>query len=316
MTRRALVLSLIVATTGWSQFSPDREVERCRQSYDLGRFAEALQKAQDAIGLSNFTAQQRLTLHQIAGLSAFNLNDQKAAKTHFLQMLQLEPDYQLDPFAVAPVVMKLFEQVRKDNAESLNLVRQSLALKLEQQRLEQEERERLRQAEEERKKRLDELTRTVTIRTIEKRSLLVNFLPFGAGQFQQGRVEWGVLLAISEAIVAITSVIAYFAINSLYADYSLMLEDRFTADKTGIYYVTGRRIPEARMGEYRVWTALKYGTGAAFYALWAAGAGEALWHHKGEVITETKQPILEPLKTSLELFLTPGGLGAGLTVVF
>jgi hypothetical protein len=36
----------------------------------------------------------------------------------------------------------------------------------------------------------------------------MNFLPFGAGQFLQDRVEWGAVFAISEGIFAITSIVA------------------------------------------------------------------------------------------------------------
>ena len=37
----------------------------------------------------------------------------------------------------------------------------------------------------------------IKVRTIEKRSMLVNFIPFGAGQFQQGRTGWGVVVNTS-----------------------------------------------------------------------------------------------------------------------
>jgi tetratricopeptide (TPR) repeat protein len=314
LTRLAFALSatLVTATASWGQFSPDREVEMARNSYDLGKFAEALQRAQTAIGLSNFSADQRLTLHRVAGLAAFNLGELKTAKTHFLQLLQLDPDHQLDPFAVAPVAIKLFEQVRKENAEALNLVRQLLALKAEQTKVERAEQERLKREEQDRRLKLDELTRTVTVRTVEKRSLWLNFLPFGAGQLAQGRTEWGVVFALSEAILAITSVISYFAINSLYERYTLVLTDRTTKDFT----LSGLGIPLARRGQYQVWTQLKFATGIAFYALWAVGAGEALWHHQSEVITETKEPLEGPPKASLQIFPTPGGFGAGITVGF
>jgi tetratricopeptide (TPR) repeat protein len=312
LTRLAVALSLTLVTASWGQFSPDREVELARNSYDLGKFADALQRAQTAIGLSNFSAEQRLTLHRVAGLAAFNLGDLKTAKTHFLQLLQLDPDHQLDPFAVAPVAIKLFEQVRKENAEGLNLVRQLLALRAEQAKVELAEQDRLKREAAERRLQLDELTRTVTVRTVEKRSLWLNFLPFGAGQFAQGRTEWGAVFALSEAVLAITSIISYFAINSLYERYTIVLTDRTTKDFT----VSGLGIPFARHGQYQVWTQLKYATGIAFYALWALGSGEALWHHTSEVVTETQQPIDGPPKASLQLFPTPGGFGAGIAVGF
>ncbi len=311
MSRLAFALTLALSAATQAQISPEREVELCQKSYDLGKFGEALDRAQNAIGLSNFSAEQRRTLHTIAGLSAFNLGDQRTAKAHFLQLLQLDPDHQLDPFAVVPLAIKAFEHVRKENAEALNLVRQQLALKLEQQRVEKEETERKKREEEERRQRLDELTRTVTIRTVEKRPVWVNFLPFGVGQFQQGRIGPGVGFAISEALLAVTSIISYFAIASLTKEFEVKV-----SNSQGTYTWTGWGIPPARLGEAEMWTTLKFSTGIAFYALWVFGAGEALLRHQSEVVTETKQPIQVAPGATLKLSPLPGGLGAGLTVTF
>jgi hypothetical protein len=311
LTRLAFALSLALSATVWAQISPEREVELCRQSYDLGKFGDALQRAQNAIGLSNFSGEQRRTLLTIAGLSAFNLGDQRTAKAYFLQLLQLDPDFQLDPFAVAPPAIKLFELMRRDNAEALNLVRQQLALKLEQRRLEKEETERKKREEEERRRRIDELARTVTIRTIEKRPLWANFLPFGVGQFQQGRIGKGTAFAISEAILAVTSIVSYFAIQSLIKDFTVTF-----ADRRGTYVWRGSGIPQDRMAEASGWTTLKFASGITFYALWVLGAGDALLYHRPDVATETKEPIQVAPGARLELSPLPGGLGAGFTVAF
>lgn len=311
----ALALALCLSCTAWAQVSPEREVELCRQSYELGKFADALQRARTSIGLPSFSPTQRAALHELAGLSSFNLGDVASARAHFLSLLQVDPDHQLDPFAVAPAAIKVFEQVRKENGPALELLRQQLAVRAEQERAQREAQERLEREAEERRSRLEELTRTVTVRTVERRSLFLNFLPFGVGQFQQGRVEWGVLFALSEAALAVTSVIAYFAIDALYQPYTITLPDR-TLPGGLPYTATARRIPTGRMGEYRVWTAVKFGTGISFYAVWALGAGEALWHHRPEVVTETKERLVQPTGARIHLFPTRGGLGAGVTVGF
>jgi tetratricopeptide (TPR) repeat protein len=320
VSRLALLVLVLCARAALAQVVPEREVEVSRTLYDNGKYAEALKRANDAMERSNFTDAQRLTLHELAALSAFNLGDVKASQKHFLQLLQLDPDHQLDPFAVAPAAIKVFEQVRRDNADSLNLVRQQLALRAEQTRRETADRERALKEQEERRRRVEELARTVTVRTVEKRPFLVNFIPFGAGQFQEGRVGPGVAFAVIEAVMGITSVISYFAINALYESYTFTLNDRINPDGTNTYTGTVKRIPDARKTDYQVWSALKFATGGAFYLGWALGIVDAIWHHLGEVTVETQQqlpPASAPgPKVQLDLFPTPGGLGGGLTIGF
>ena len=149
--------------------------------------------------------------------------------------------------------------------------------------------------------------------------MLVNFIPFGAGQFQQGRTVWGAAFAISEGLMAVLSIVSYFAINSLFVDVTRTFTDRLTADGTGVFPVTTREIPASRRTERDVWTGLKYGTGIAFYALWAIGVGDAIWRHQDEVVTEKKEPISPATKVPtahLNIYPTPGGLGAGVTIGF
>jgi tetratricopeptide (TPR) repeat protein len=312
--RPALLLALVLSLGAWAQVVPEREVDLARQLYDVGKFADALKRARDAMGLTNFTDEQRLRLHEIAGLSAFNLGDAKAAQQHFLQLLQINPDYQLDPFAVAPPGIKLFEQVRRENADALALARQQIALRADQAKRDLAERERKRVEDEERRRRAEQLAQGVTVRTVEKHPFLLNLLPFGAGQFLQGRVGWGVAFAVSEAVLALTSVISWLAINALYETRTDVLCCYLSPDGTGRVTVTVRGIPTARHVEYEVWSVIKYATGGAFYGAWALGVVDAVLHHSPETITETQ----ERLKPTAHLNLSPtsGGLSAGLTITF
>ncbi len=314
-----LALSVLVAGGALAQVVPDREVQIIQSLYDTGKYAEAARRANESLTLANFSDAQRIRLHEIAALSAFNVGDTKAASAGFLSLLKINPDYILDPFAVPPAAIRVFEQVRKEHADTLNLVRQQIALRLEQEKRAAAERERLAKEQEEQQRKQSLLTGTMTERTIEKRSMLVNFLPFGIGQFQQGRVGAGAAFAVSEGVLAILSIVSYFAIEALFQDVPLTWNDRLTAD--GLPFTTSVRvIPKDRRVDRDVWTGLKYGTGIAFYALWAIGAGEAIWNHQSEVVTERQVPITQPAPTAptarLRVYPTPGGLGAGVTIGF
>jgi hypothetical protein len=164
---------------------------------------------------------------------------------------------------------------------------------------------------------------------------VVNFLPFGAGQFQQGRTPLGVLFATTEGAMGATSVVAFLAIESLFKTEQLDFDNRLGVPD-GKYAVTVRRIPIERQTERDVWTAVKYSTAAAFYLAWGIGIVDAIVHHQSQVVSE--QQILAPPQSipdegpgtpgprtgknaprarfSPFLFPTPGGLGGGLTLDF
>jgi tetratricopeptide (TPR) repeat protein len=308
-----------------AQVVPDRELETVRFIFNAGNYALALQRAQDAMGLANFTEPQRVDLHKYAGLSAFNLGDTAVAERHFLQLLQINPDYVLDPFAVPPPAIKLFEDVKRRNVDSLNLIRQTIALREEQARREQAERDRRKQLEDAERRRLDELARNVQVKVVEKRPWIINLLPFGAGQFFQGRTEWGIFFATTQTALALTSVVSYWAIFSLFTDEKIEVNNVvYGGDAQGKYVVHVWKIKPELQEERQVWEILKWSTGAVFYALWALGAAEALWHHKGEVVTyqtQRAQDVVTPsksegLKPMLNIFPLPGGAGAGMTMKF
>lgn len=314
-----LAVAALLSAAALAQVVPDREVQIIQSLYDTGKYAEAGRRANESLTLANFSDGQRIRLHEIAGLSAFHLGDLKAATASFLNLLKINPDYLLDPFAVPPAAIKVFEQVKKDNADALNLVRQQIALRIEQDKRAAAERERLAKEQEEQLRRQELLNGKITERTIEKRSMLVNFLPFGAGQFQQGRPVAGAAFAVSEGVLAILSIVSFFAIEALFQDVPLEWTDRLTPDGQP-FTATIRRIPASRRVERDVWTGLKYGTGVAFYALWAIGAAEAVWNHQSEVVTERQVPITPPADTKpsarLRIYPTNGGLGAGVTIGF
>lgn len=309
-----MVLVLLTPLHGHAQVVPERELEIAKALFDAGNYQDALKRAADAMAVANFTDEQRLELHRIAGLSAFNAAAPQAAQKHFFQLLQINPDFVLDPFAAPPPAIKLFEQVRRQNADALNLVRQQLALRAQQEKRNTEERERARIEQEAARRKVEELTRSTTVRVIDKHPFLLNFVPFGAGQFQQGRVAWGMTFAVLEAVTGLTSLISYLAIESLFVtDTVIVLRNVLTSTGDTDYSVKLRHLPQQSRAQAARWSAVKISSGIAFYALWALGIGDAIWHHQGETISEHQEA---PLAPKLTLSLTPGGLGAGFSFSF
>lgn len=304
--------------------SPRREIEAVRSLFEAGSYKEALQRARAVLASQNFTDPERIELNRYAGLSAFNLAELIGAEDHLLRLLQLNPDYVLDPFAVPPATIQFFESLKQKHAETLSLARQQLALREEQlQRQKAAERQAAAAAAEESRRRLEQLSRQSTVERVEKRSMLVNFVPFGAGQFQQRRTGLGVALAATQGVLAATSVISYFAIESL-RECSTITSDGYLPSAEhpdGKISFKLCRTPESRLPERNAWSLAKYATAAGFYTAYAYGVIDAIYHHEDEVVTRSTVELPPaPLKalSPKQLFLFPvsGGLGAGLRASF
>jgi hypothetical protein len=303
---RFLVSLCLLASAATSGQTPDTEVAAVQSAYEFGKYEEALKRAKDRIDRGALTEDTLVELHKYAGLSAFSLSRMDEAERHFTVLLKLNPDAALDPFVVAPPAVAFFEQQRKKLGASLDVIRERRA-----ERLRGEEEARKRAAEDEQRRRMEELARRTTVRTVEHRSFLVNFVPFGAGQFQQGRNGFGVFFAVTEAVLAGSSIAAFFAYQNLIREQEVVIEtspgQRQTLQFSGI--------PASRVRERDNWRLVKYASGIGFYGVWAIGIADALWHHQDRVETTHTAGAAESRAQLRPLFL-PGGVGAGLTFRF
>ena len=61
------MLVCVCACVAWAQVVPEREVEIVQALYDAGKYADAAQRANESLALTNFADAQRIKLHEIAG---------------------------------------------------------------------------------------------------------------------------------------------------------------------------------------------------------------------------------------------------------
>ncbi len=321
-----LLLLLVLPRPAPAQDAPDAEVGAIRSGFEYGKYAEVLERAGARIDRGRLSEEDLAELHRLAGLAAFNLNRLEDASRHLKALLRLDPDHSLDPFVVPPPAVAYFDELKRGMRVELEFIRQERRLRLERERTEAERREKERVEAETARRRAEELAKQVTVRTVEKRNFLVNFVPFGAGQFQQGRSGMGVVFAASEGALAVTSILAFFAYESLFETASIQRDDVLTGD--GKSSVTVRYIPTARASEASAWRLVKVGAAAGFYTVYALGVADALWNHQDQVVDTRIEALPTPApKTSaapaapapsarLHLSPTSGGLGAGLSVTF
>ncbi|MFL5352597.1 hypothetical protein [Archangium sp.] len=327
--RLLVLLGLLAPVAALADEPADTEVSALRASYEYGRYAEVLARAGPRIDRGRLSDKDLAELHKLAGLSAFNLNRPEDAERHFRALLRLEPDFNLDPFAVPPPAVTYLDNIRLQMSAELVLVRQERQLRVERERTEAERRERERATAEEQRRRVEQLSHQVTVRQVEKRNFMVNFVPFGAGQFQQGRTGLGTLFAASEGALAVTSIIAFLAYDSLVQTTKVAVDDIGGTRNVPVHY-----IPTDSLGQAQNWTTLKWGSAAGFYAVYAAGVLDALLHHQDQVVethieslpsgpTSPSVPSLresapDPAtpRASLHLYPTSSGAGAGFTLAF
>src|SRR5215813_2145165 len=265
--------------------------------------------AEQRIDRSGLDDPSLLQWHRLAGLAAFNLNRMEQAQRHIAAVLRIDPDFALDPFVYPPPAVAFVEKQRQALAPELDRIR------AERRAAAAAERAALAREAEEQRRQIEEMSRQVTVRTVEKRSFLVNFVPFGAGQFQQGRVAAGTGFAIAESLLGITSVVAYFAYGSLIDTRTISVDNRFP----GAAPIVETGIPANREDEAKVWRALKIGAGLGFYGVWAAGVADAIIHHQDMVVTTRveKPPPPQPSPpTGARIGPGPGTVGASVTVRF
>lgn len=313
----------------------DSELARIRTDFEYGKYAEVLERAAARIVRGKLSESEAIELHKYAGLSAFYLRKQPQAESHLWALLQLDPDYALDPFVVPPPAIAYLESLRKQRSQQLDAIREQRRMGAERLSAESQERARSRAEAELQRRRIEELSQRLNEAPIPARSMALNFVPFGIGQFQQKRTRAGVLFAVTEGVLAATSIAAYLFYDALIQNMPVTVDDRLTPDGTFTFYVRG--IPSDRHQRASVLRTIKYGSAAAFFVVYGIGVGDAIIHHRDPVAPAAAPPSAEAVSSNPgdsqlgvvsrslpdereppRVFVAPiaGGLSAGITLRF
>jgi len=327
------MLALVAAAPalGQTAASNDPEVARIRVDFEYGKFPEVLQRATARIARGNLSEHDAMELHKYAGLSAYYLHQMPEAESHLWALLQFDPDYTFDPFVVPPPAIQYLESLRKQRSAQLESIREQRRLVAERLRVEAQELARIRAESELQRRRIEELSQQLNEAPVPKRSMLLNFVPFGVGQFQQKRTSAGVVFAATEGVFAATSIAAYFFYESLLQDQPVTVDDRLTPDRTFTFTVRG--IPPEHHQQANVLRIVKYSSAGAFFLTYAIGVVDALIHQgdrpplgaslpSGASSASSNQSppatLTRQLVESARPYIAPvdGGMSAGLALRF
>ncbi len=291
MTGLVPVLLLAAGAGPTAPAPPPEPIEQLHQAhatYEYGDYA-ASAKILDALTQARSLERtvDQIEALRLLGLSRFFLNQFELAVHAFVELLSLDPDFQLDPLYVPPQAVAFFETVRRNNKDLLDPIR--LRRRATQEASAQEEAARQRF--------LSQGTAApprVVHERVERPSKLLALLPFGVGQFQNGDTGWGVAFAVAEALTAGTSIGCFAWVE--------------TNSQAGFFPSSTYRTALAVRG-------VQLGTGIAFAALWGAGIAQALIALKPPTVVPEESPEPRPASPPLKVGagFTPlpgGGLGS------
>jgi tetratricopeptide (TPR) repeat protein len=291
LTRLALLVAVAVAApaaTGTAAASPTQDLERARQAFREHDYDTAMKLATFLLYPEEKLAlpADLVEVHVILGASNFESGRRSEAKAEFEKALQIQPDKTLTDLLFSEGAIRLFDQTKADL--------EARAERDAQLRKLADERDRIRKYRE-------------SLVFVERRSFGVNFVPFGAGQFQNKQPVRGVLFAAGQGLTGGISAGVFL----------------YLAGKYGL----NAKVPVVDGPGVRQLQQLEIGAGIAFFALYGWGVVDALLHYKVRVQIEGDDSLLPPSdepkpavkktarrdRLQLRPLLAPGSAGIALT---
>jgi hypothetical protein len=267
----ARVLALLVALLG---SAPSEQFDRARIAYEKNDYGRVISLVRPLLypTIQLSSSEQVAEAHRLLGIAFFKTRDEAGAEREFSILLNNNPDFHLDRLVDGAEVAQFVDTMRQKMEDELRRIKE-----LERQR---EEAERKRKAAEEVERR-KHAERIYIERTYTQNPYFVNFLPLGAGQFQNGEKRKGYAFLVGESVLGAASLSLWITKHELYPDGKYPRSDEGTAQTIQVARIT---------------------TGGAFFALWALGVWDSLKHYQPVVIKESPYiPTPAPLQSGAGL---------------
>jgi hypothetical protein len=254
--------------------SPSIEFERGKTAFARGEYRRAVDLLRPLVypEVRLETEGEVVQAHRMLGVANLFENKPDEARREFRKLLELRPDYRFDPLLDPPRVVEFFNLVVREEESELSVIvakRKKRDQELAARRQREAERLRAQQA--------------VVLR-YEKRSYAVNFIPFGAGQFQNGERRKGWLFLGAETALGAASVGAFVTNFALFgiAPHRRCLTVQ-PIDPNGL----AQPCPAVDRSDEALSRNLmrtQVVTGGLFFAVALWGVFDALRHHQDEVL--------------------------------
>jgi hypothetical protein len=207
------VIAILVASL--LLVSPEADVKRARARFDFGAYADCAGTLRQLLSASpELSEPDAVDVYRMLAISEYQLGDLGLARSAFVNLLSWDPDFALDSFLVPPPIVELFDQVKRENEPALAPLRERRRALKEQQRLADEAKRRL---------LLEEQARTgppTKVVRVQERLNLFNWMPLGAGQFQNGERAKGTAIAAGQVTAGLVNLATFLLHNQIADDRS------------------------------------------------------------------------------------------------
>jgi hypothetical protein len=297
--RAALItVALVVACARVALATPVQDLASAREAFRAGQFIKARQMFNDLLypNPQLASADDLAEAYVDLGVCRLETGDDAGAKREFEKSLSLDPNHQLDPLVITnKAAIRLFDDTKAEIKSRAERAAQNDALR----------------AERERYQKLKE-----SLVVVEPHPYYLNFIPFGAGQFQNSSRIKGILFAAGEGLTFSASVGTWF----------------YLVNKYGVN--CPHCVATGDAGTVLQLQQLEIGAGLVFAGLYLWGVVDALYFHKPQTVTKADdslirdlergasptgdKPKTKPKKTTvldrihLTPMATPDGVGLGL----
>jgi len=247
---------------------PNEDLQRGKNAYDRGEFARVVEIVRPLLYPEIRLQSEGLIVqaHRILGVAYLFEKDQTEATHEFRRLLQLMPDYHFDPLLDPPEVVDFFNNVRKGyEAEIGDLEARHKAME-QARRRDKEECDKVRAGP------------AVIEKRVGRNSFTTNFIPFGAGQFQNGHRVKGWAFFVSETVLGAVSIGA-FATNLAVYGFRPQRPCRYDPGSTACPVDDIDHTDENRS---RWLTRVQVASGAMFFGAVAWGILDAIYFYRPE----------------------------------
>jgi tetratricopeptide (TPR) repeat protein len=256
------------------------ELKRAKDRFEFGAYADAAGALRALLAKTpELPPADAIEAYRILGISEYQLGDKRAARAAFVSLLSVDPDYALDAFLVPPPIVEFFDAVKKEHEPALAPLRERKRELAEQQRLAEEARRRLLAEAGLRAGAPGKVVR------VEQHVYLFNWLPLGAGQFQNGERAKGTAIAAGQLILGLVNVGAIVY-------HSQLANDRTRTCISGQPGCSNPPYSDADRKLISQVDTVKYVSAGLFWALYAYGVWDAHRNFVPRIETEitAKQP--------------------------
>jgi hypothetical protein len=220
--------------------------------------------------------------HLLLGVCMVETGRPGEAKDEFKEVLRLEPGKLLDSALFSRNAIRIFDETKSEVED-------------ERRRLEEQ-------------RHIEEMSRAQqeylkSLRPIEIHQYWMNFVPFGAGQFQDHRIARGLAFATGQGV-------------------TLALSGGVWLYLVGKYGIVSDRVAPQDVNTVRDLQAIEIVSGGAFFVLYGLGVVDSLLHYKSRVQVQGDESLLPPelrkakkktsLRDRIHVFPMPNAHGAGI----